>query len=153
MTFYNLFSFLKETHFWKSKQTTNFMEKFMFGRFRIRENMWWKLVIGQNEREEIDNETRCKIALSTIAVALNNTNCSVPCFVQVMDRYKDIFNGFSVGGGLRTNYEMIVLKVRKFQKGNVVSSNQRSIFPNFFPSIKKVVKNENWRHFIMLNSL
>ena len=79
-----------------------------------------ELVIGQNEREEIDNETRCKIALSTIAVALNNTNCSVPCFVQVMDRYKDIFNGFSVGGGLRTNYEMIVLKVRKFQKGNVV---------------------------------
>ena len=35
-----------------------------------------------NEREDIDNETRCKIALSTIAVALNNTNCSVPCFVQ-----------------------------------------------------------------------
>ena len=104
--------------------------------------MWWKIVIGQNEREEIDNETRCKIALSTIAVALNNTNCSVPCFVQVMDRYKDIFNGFSVGGGLRTNYEMIVLKVRKFQKGNVVSSNQTIIFPNFFPSIIKVVKNE-----------
>ena len=64
-----------------------------------------------SEEEEIDNETRSKIALSTIAVALNNTNCSVPCFVQVMDRYKDIFNGFSVGGGLRTNYEMIVLKV------------------------------------------
>ena len=101
-----------------------------------------ELVIGQNEREEIDNETRCKIALSTIAVALNNTNCSVPCFVQVMDRYKDIFNGFSVGGGLRTNYEMIVLKVRKFQRGNVVSSNQTIIFPNFFPSIIKVVKNE-----------
>ena len=98
--------------FWNSKQTTNFLEKLMFRRFRIRENMWWKLVIGQNEREEIDNETRSKIALSTIAVALNNTNCSVPCFVQVMDRYKDIFNGFSVGGGLRTNYEMIVLKVR-----------------------------------------
>ena len=101
-----------------------------------------ELVIGQNEREEIDNETRCKIALSTIAVTLNNTNCSVPCFVQVMDRYKDIFNGFSVGGGLRTNYEMIVLKVRKFQRGNVVSSNQTIIFPNFFPSIIKVVKNE-----------
>ena len=86
-------------------------KKIRFRRFRIRENMWWKLFIGQNEREEIDNETRSKIALSTIAVALNNTNCSVPCFVQVMDRYKDIFNGFSVGGGLRTNYEMIVLKV------------------------------------------
>ena len=90
-------------------------KKFRFRRFRIREKMWWKLFIGQNEREEIDNETRSKIALSTIAVALNNTNCSVPCFVQVMDRYKDIFNGFSVGGGLRTNYEMIVLKVSWFQ--------------------------------------
>jgi len=67
---------------------------------------------SHQEREEIDNETRSKIALSTVAVALSNTNCSVPCFVQVMDRYKDMFNGFSVGGGLRTNYEMIVLKKR-----------------------------------------
>ena len=33
-------------------------------------------------------------------------------YFLVMDRYKDMFNGFSVGGGLRTNYEMIVLKKR-----------------------------------------
>lgn len=61
------------------------------------------------EREKIDNESRSKLALSTLAVALNNTKSPIPAFVQVMDRSKQIFNGFSVGGGLRVNYEMIVL--------------------------------------------
>jgi Rab3 GTPase-activating protein catalytic subunit len=65
-----------------------------------------------NEKEDIDNETRSKMALSTITVALNNTGCSVPCFVQVMDRFKDMFIGVATGGGFRTNYEMIVLNKR-----------------------------------------
>ena len=49
---------------------------------------------SKREKEEIDNETRAKMALSTLAVALSNTNCAVPCFVQVMDRYKVIFFNF-----------------------------------------------------------
>ena len=36
-----------------------------------------------NEKEDIDNETRAKIALSTVTVAIHNTNCQVPFFVQV----------------------------------------------------------------------
>ena len=36
----------------------------------------------------------------------------VPCFVQVMNRDSQIYNGVGIGGGLRTNYEMIVLKKR-----------------------------------------
>ena len=67
---------------------------------------------GQREKEDIHNETRSKMALSTVAVALNNTQCPVPCFVQVMDRDSGMFNGIGMGGGFRTNYEMIVLKKR-----------------------------------------
>ena len=67
---------------------------------------------SQNEKEDIDNETRSKMALSTLAVALSNTNCPVPCFVQTMDRFKDNFNGYSIGGGFRTSFEMTVLNKR-----------------------------------------
>ena len=37
-----------------------------------------------NEKEDIDNETRAKIALSTVTVAVHNTHCQVPFFVQVI---------------------------------------------------------------------
>ena len=47
-------------------------------------NHYIVLAPGKNEREDIDNESRSKMALSSIAVALNNTRCSIPCFVQVM---------------------------------------------------------------------
>ena len=35
------------------------------------------IILGpaKREREDIDNETRSKMALSTVAVALNNTRC------------------------------------------------------------------------------
>jgi hypothetical protein len=33
-------------------------------------------------KEEVDNPTRAKMALGTVAVAVNNTNCAVPFFVQ-----------------------------------------------------------------------
>ena len=75
-------------------------------------NHFMVVTASPREKEAIDNETRSKMALSTISVALNNTKCAVPCFVQVMDKFKDMFNGFSVGGGFRTNYEMIVLNKR-----------------------------------------
>ena len=61
------------------------------------------------EKEDIDNETRAKIALSTVTVAVHNTNCQVPFFVQVMDRYKHMYNGVFAGCGFRTNFEMVVL--------------------------------------------
>ena len=67
-------------------------------------NHFMVLTSSPREKESIDNETRSKTALSTISVALNNTKCAIPCFVQVMDKYKDMFNGFSVGGGFRYNF-------------------------------------------------
>ena len=62
-----------------------------------------------NEKEDIDNETRAKIALSTVTVAVHNTNCQVPFFVQVMDRHKYMYNGVFAGCGFRTNFEMTVM--------------------------------------------
>ena len=37
-----------------------------------------------DEKEDIDNETRAKMALSTVTVAVHNTNCQIPFFVQVI---------------------------------------------------------------------
>ena len=61
------------------------------------------------EKEDIDNETRAKLVLSTVSVAVQNTACQVPFFVQVMERYKVMYAGVGLSGNLRTNYNMIVL--------------------------------------------
>jgi len=41
------------------------------------------------EKEDIDNETRSKIALSTVTVAIHNTKCQVPFFIQVGCKRKE----------------------------------------------------------------
>ena len=59
------------------------------------------------------------MALSTLAVAVHNTQCQVPFFVQVMDRKKQMYSGIFAGGGIRTDYQMIVLARKPPQCGHL----------------------------------
>ena len=59
------------------------------------------------------------MALSTLTVAVHNTQCQIPFFVQVMDRSKNMFAGVFAGGGIRTDYQMIVLSRKPPQCGHL----------------------------------
>ena len=59
------------------------------------------------------------MALSTLAVAVHNTQCQVPFFVQVMDKKKQMYSGVFAGGGIRTDYQMIVLSRKPPQCGHL----------------------------------
>ena len=49
------------------------------------------------------------MVLSTVTVAMNNTGCQLPIFVQVMEKEKSMFAGVGLSSTVKTNYDMIVL--------------------------------------------
>ena len=67
----------------------------------------------------MDNPTRAKMALSTVTVAVNNTGCAVPVFVQVMERRAANFVGVCSTPHYRANFEMAVLGKRLKSCGNL----------------------------------
>ncbi|XP_065051656.1 rab3 GTPase-activating protein catalytic subunit-like [Rhopilema esculentum] len=63
-----------------------------------------------NPHEEINTESRSKLLLSSVAVALSNTNCDTPVFVQVQQRWRRLYFGICMGNGFRVSYEMAHMK-------------------------------------------
>ncbi|XP_022241871.1 rab3 GTPase-activating protein catalytic subunit-like isoform X2 [Limulus polyphemus] len=57
----------------------------------------------------IASENRAKILLSSLCIAINNTNSHVPVFIQLSQRSRRFFLGICEGGGIRTNFEMVHL--------------------------------------------
>ena len=54
------------------------------------------LVLGPDTNTNDDvlgNDTRAKMVVGAVNIALHNTNTSIPCLVQVMDTKKNLFNG------------------------------------------------------------
>ena len=43
------------------------------------------LVLGPAGDDTLSNDTRAKMVLGAVNVALHNTNCQLPCLVQVME--------------------------------------------------------------------
>ncbi|CAH1790436.1 unnamed protein product [Owenia fusiformis] len=62
------------------------------------------------QNEAIMAESRSNLVLSSIAIALNNTGCHIPLFVQVHEKWRRLYFGLSEYPGLRTNFEMVHLK-------------------------------------------
>ncbi|XP_046989367.1 rab3 GTPase-activating protein catalytic subunit [Schistocerca americana] len=56
------------------------------------------------------SESKVKILLSSIYVAVNNSNCPIPLFVQVHETAEHYYLGVCEARGLRTEFEMIHLK-------------------------------------------
>jgi hypothetical protein len=55
----------------------------------------------------IDSESRANIVLSSAALAINNTGCQIPIFVQVNAIHRDMFIGMCEGSTLRTHFQLV----------------------------------------------
>ncbi|KAI0217388.1 Rab3 GTPase-activating protein catalytic subunit [Lamellibrachia satsuma] len=62
------------------------------------------------QMDEITTESRLNLLLSSITIALNNTGCQMPVFVQAHQKWRKLFYGRSEFPGFSTNYEMVHLK-------------------------------------------
>ncbi|XP_021920083.1 rab3 GTPase-activating protein catalytic subunit isoform X2 [Zootermopsis nevadensis] len=58
----------------------------------------------------ISDESRVKILLSSVYIAINNSNCEAPVFVQIHELQQHYYMGVCEGKGIRSEFEMVHLK-------------------------------------------
>lgn len=58
----------------------------------------------------ITSESQIKLLLSSITIAAANTRCPIPLFIQIREKWQQLFLGVYEGSRVRTNFEMIHLK-------------------------------------------
>ncbi|XP_066597838.1 rab3 GTPase-activating protein catalytic subunit [Prorops nasuta] len=68
------------------------------------------LVLVPIKRGAITDETRIKILLSSLAIAVNNANCEIPILVQVQEQWQKMYLGINVGKSTCTHLDMVHLK-------------------------------------------
>nr|XP_002123946.1 rab3 GTPase-activating protein catalytic subunit-like [Ciona intestinalis] len=56
------------------------------------------------------SESKCNLLRSSAAVALNNSSCHVPFFVQILESWRRVFSGHAYSVGVQTQFEMVHLK-------------------------------------------
>ncbi|XP_034986431.1 rab3 GTPase-activating protein catalytic subunit isoform X2 [Zootoca vivipara] len=56
------------------------------------------------------SESKCNLLLSSISIALGNTGCQVPVFVQIQNKWRRMYVGECQGPGVRTDFEMVHLR-------------------------------------------
>lgn len=67
------------------------------------------IIHPSTNNEAITNEDKAKLLLSSICIAINNTNCSIPIFIQLLQQHEKFYMGICEGGGFRMNFEMVHL--------------------------------------------
>ncbi|KAM9850623.1 rab3 GTPase-activating protein catalytic subunit [Aulostomus maculatus] len=60
--------------------------------------------------EAIISESKCNLLLSSISIALANSGCQVPVFVQIQQKWRRMYAGECQGPGVRTDFEMVHLR-------------------------------------------
>ncbi|XP_039279363.1 rab3 GTPase-activating protein catalytic subunit [Nilaparvata lugens] len=58
----------------------------------------------------ITEESKIKILLSSICIAINNCSCEVPVFIQALEPWRNFYLGLCEGRGIRAEFEMVHLK-------------------------------------------
>ncbi|XP_021092638.1 rab3 GTPase-activating protein catalytic subunit isoform X4 [Heterocephalus glaber] len=56
------------------------------------------------------SESKCNLLLSSVSIALGNTGCQVPLFVQILHKWRRMYVGECQGPGVRTDFEMVHLR-------------------------------------------
>nr|XP_045004574.1 rab3 GTPase-activating protein catalytic subunit isoform X2 [Jaculus jaculus] len=56
------------------------------------------------------SESKCNLLLSSVSMALGNTGCQVPLFVQIHHKWRRMYVGECQGPGVRTDFEMVHLR-------------------------------------------
>ncbi|XP_060949592.1 rab3 GTPase-activating protein catalytic subunit-like [Limanda limanda] len=59
--------------------------------------------------EAIISESKCNLLFSSIAISLANSGCQVPIFVQIQQKWRQMYAGECLGPGVRTDFEMVHL--------------------------------------------
>ncbi|XP_026683222.1 rab3 GTPase-activating protein catalytic subunit-like [Diaphorina citri] len=68
------------------------------------------VVLTPSKGSSIMNESKIKILMSSMTIAVNNQNCEVPMFAQVLEAWQNYFVGVCEGRGYRSEFDMIHLK-------------------------------------------
>uniref|UniRef100_A0A8D8V0Z5 Rab3 GTPase-activating protein catalytic subunit n=1 Tax=Cacopsylla melanoneura TaxID=428564 RepID=A0A8D8V0Z5_9HEMI len=68
------------------------------------------VVLTPVKGSSILNESKIKILMSSMTIAVNNQNCEVPMFAQVLEPWQNYFVGICEGRGFRSEFDMIHLK-------------------------------------------
>lgn len=68
------------------------------------------LVIAPAANDAVISESKCNLLLSSVSIALGNTGCQVPLFVQIHQKWRRLYVGECQGPGVRTDFEMVHLR-------------------------------------------
>ncbi|KAJ8680941.1 hypothetical protein QAD02_016728 [Eretmocerus hayati] len=68
------------------------------------------MLLIPSKKTAITDETKIKILLSSLAIAVNNAHCEVPAFVQALELWQKFYLGINIGKGCRMNMNMVHLK-------------------------------------------
>ncbi|NWV59056.1 RB3GP protein, partial [Malurus elegans] len=60
--------------------------------------------------DAVVSESKCNLLLSSVSIALGNTGCQVPLFVQIHQKWRRMYVGECQGPGVRTDFEMVHLR-------------------------------------------
>ncbi|XP_065570395.1 rab3 GTPase-activating protein catalytic subunit-like isoform X2 [Artemia franciscana] len=60
--------------------------------------------------QSVLNESRIKLLMSSIRIALQNTKCHVPVFIRVYQKWQDCYAGVYLNNHMRTDFDVIHLK-------------------------------------------
>ncbi|BES88954.1 Rab3 GTPase-activating protein catalytic subunit [Nesidiocoris tenuis] len=58
----------------------------------------------------ITQESKIKVLLSSLCIAVNGTNCEIPVFVRSLETWQHFYVGICEGKGVRAEFEMVHLK-------------------------------------------
>ncbi|XP_066431238.1 rab3 GTPase-activating protein catalytic subunit isoform X1 [Eleutherodactylus coqui] len=68
------------------------------------------VVVSPAANDAVISESKCNLLLSSVAIALGNTGCQVPLFVQIHQKWRKLYVGECQGPGVRTDFEMVHLR-------------------------------------------
>ncbi|XP_075685314.1 rab3 GTPase-activating protein catalytic subunit isoform X2 [Rhinoderma darwinii] len=68
------------------------------------------VVISPAANDAVISESKCNLLLSSVSIALGNTGCQVPIFVQIHQKWRKLYVGECQGPGVRTDFEMVHLR-------------------------------------------
>ncbi|CAN2390051.1 Rab3 GTPase-activating protein catalytic subunit [Pristimantis euphronides] len=68
------------------------------------------VVISPAANDAVISESKCNLLLSSVSIALGNTGCQVPLFVQIHQKWRKLYVGECQGLGVRTDFEMVHLR-------------------------------------------
>nr|XP_033801626.1 rab3 GTPase-activating protein catalytic subunit [Geotrypetes seraphini] len=68
------------------------------------------VVIAPAANDAVISESKCNLLLSSVSIALGNTGCQVPLFVQIHQKWRRLYVGECQGPGVRTDFEMVHLR-------------------------------------------